>query len=122
MGVMDKHAQRVIAGNVVEFRLTGTAMAPLIGHQQLVTVAPVDVSLVEVGDIVLVGGIGQVVLLRLVSGVEERRVRRVEVSNNQSHVLGWVNASYVYGICTAVDGVPRTGSAEKVLPPGVRRR
>jgi hypothetical protein len=117
---MDRHAQRVIGGNIVEFRPTGTVMAPLVSHRQLVTVAPVDTSLVEVGDIVLVGGIGQVVRLRLVSGVDERRFRRVEISNNQGHVLGWVDASYVYGICTADDGVPRPGSAEKALAPGTR--
>jgi hypothetical protein len=80
-------------------------MVPLIRSRQLVTVAPVDPGAVEVGDIVLVRVAGST-YLHLVSAVDHR-AGRVRISNNRGRVNGWTSHARVYGICTAVDGVPR---------------
>jgi len=105
MGMMDAIATRVAAGATVEFRPTGNSMVPLIASRALVTVAPVEVNKIEVGDIVLAKVAGTV-YLHLVSAVETGS-GRVQISNNRGRVNGWTNHARVYGICTAVDGVRR---------------
>src|SRR5262245_21974712 len=112
MGALDAHAARVAEGRVVQFRPSGSSMVPLIRSRQLVTVAPVDPTKVEVGDIVLVRVAGTT-YLHLVSAVNSD-AGRVQISNNRGRVNGWTNYARVYGICTAVDGVPRPRTADKV--------
>ena len=92
-------------------------MVPLIRSRQLVTVAPVDPAKVEVGDIVLARVAGTT-YLHLVSAVDASR-GRVQISNNRGRVNGWTNHARVYGICTAVDGIPRPRTADKVRRPPV---
>jgi len=77
----------------------------------LVTVAPVDPTRVEVGDIVLARVAGTT-YLHLVSAVDGAH-SRVQISNNRGRVNGWTSHARVYGICTAVDGVPRPRIAGK---------
>jgi hypothetical protein len=114
MGVLDSIATRVAAGNTVQFRPSGSSMVPLIRSRQLVTVAPVNPHLIEVGDIVLARVAGTV-YLHLVSAVE-RGSGRVQISNNRGRVNGWTNHARVYGICTAVEGVPRPRTEGKFRP------
>lgn len=113
MGALDAVAGRLAGGASVEFRPSGSSMVPLIRSRALVTVAPVDPSKLEVGDIVLARVAGTV-YLHLVSAVEPAR-KRVQISNNRGHVNGWTGYGRVHGICTAVDGVPRPRTAGKVL-------
>ena len=105
MGALDAVAVRVAEGRTVEFRPTGSSIVPLIRSRQLVTVAPVNPTTVEVGDIVLVRVAGTT-YLHLVSAVDAGR-GRVQISNNRGRINGWTNHARLYGICTAVDGVPR---------------
>lgn len=105
MGVLDAMAVRVAAGSTLDFRPTGDSMVPLIRSRQRVTVAPVDPARVEVGDIVLAKVAGTV-YLHLVSAVDAA-TGRVQISNNRGRVNGWTSQARVYGICVAVDGVPR---------------
>ncbi|MFB9369808.1 S24 family peptidase [Kitasatospora sp. NPDC001664] len=112
MGALDAVAARVAAGAVVEFRPSGDSMVPLIRSRQLVTVAPVDPAKVEVGDIVLARVAGTV-YVHLVSALDRTR-RRVQISNNRGRVNGWTGHDRVFGICTAVEGIPRAGAAAKV--------
>jgi hypothetical protein len=105
MGLMDAMAARVAAGATVEFRPTGNSMVPLIRSRQLVTVAPVEPSRVQAGDIVLARVAGKV-YLHLVSAVDHS-AGRVQISNNRGRVNGWTGQARVFGICTAVDGVAR---------------
>jgi hypothetical protein len=105
MGALDAIAARVAEGRTVDFRPSGSSMVPLIRSRQLVTVAPVDPTRLEVGDIVLARVAGTT-YLHLVSAVDAAR-SRVQISNNRGRVNGWTNHARVYGICTAVDGVPR---------------
>jgi hypothetical protein len=111
MGALDAMAGRVAAGSTVEFRPTGSSMVPLIRSRQLVMVAPADPARVEVGDIVLARVAGAV-YLHLVSAVDAAN-GRVQISNNRGRVNGWTNHARVYGICVAVDGVPRPRTTGK---------
>ncbi|MFF0275503.1 S26 family signal peptidase [Streptomyces sp. NPDC004330] len=110
MGVLNAVAGRVAGGATVTFRPSGSSMVPLIRSRQQVVV-PVDPSKVEVGDIVLARVAGTV-YLHLVSAVDHAR-KRVQISNNRGRVNGWTGHARVYGICTAVDGVKRSGAAGK---------
>ena len=111
MGMLDAIAARVAAGATVDFRPTGNSMVPLIRSRQQVTVAPVDPAAVETGDIVL-ARVGGTVYLHLVSAVDRAR-RRVQISNNRGRVNGWTGMERVFGICVAVDGVPRPRTGGK---------
>jgi hypothetical protein len=85
-------------------------MVPLVRSRQLVTVAPVDPRKIEIGDIVLARVAGTV-YLHLVSAVE-RAKGRVQISNDRGRINGWTTYSRVYGICVAVDAVPRPRTKE----------
>lgn len=87
-------------------------MVPLIRSRESVVVAPVDPSKLEVGDIVLARVAGTV-YLHLVSSIDSSR-NRVQISNNRGRVNGWTSHDRVFGICVAVEGVPRVRSADKV--------
>ncbi|OKJ03299.1 S26 family signal peptidase [Kitasatospora sp. CB01950] len=109
MGVLGGVAARVAGGATVEFRPSGSSMVPLIRSRQSVVVAPVDASLLTVGDIVLARVAGTV-HLHLVSALDPAR-RRVQISNNRGRVNGWTSHDRVFGICVSVDGVPRPGAS-----------
>jgi hypothetical protein len=115
MGVLEAVASRVAAGAVAEFRPKGSSMVPLIRSRQLVTVAPVDVTRIEVGDIVLARVAGAV-YLHLVSAVDPS-AGRVQISNNRGRVNGWTSYAKVFGICTSVEGVHRARIEGKALVP-----
>ncbi|MFJ7586660.1 S26 family signal peptidase [Streptomyces sp. NPDC097617] len=108
---MNAVAGRVARGATVEFRPTGSSMVPLIRSRQQVVVAPADPSRLEVGDIVLARVAGTV-YLHLVSSLDPAR-KRVRISNNRGRVNGWTGHDRVFGICVAVDGVPRAGAAAR---------
>ncbi|MFJ7265252.1 S26 family signal peptidase [Streptomyces sp. NPDC099050] len=112
MGMLEVQADRVRAGATVEFRPTGTSMVPLVHSRQRVRVAPADPALVEPGDIVL-ARVSGTVYLHLVTAVDAPR-RRIQISNNRGRVNGWTGHDRVFGICLAVDDVPRPGAAAKV--------
>jgi hypothetical protein len=111
MGMLDAAASRVAAGATAELRPSGSSMVPLIRSRQQVTVVPVDPAKLEVGDIVLARVAGTV-YLHLVSAVDQAR-KRVQISNNHGRVNGWTSHDRVFGICIAVDGVPRPGASGK---------
>ncbi|MFE0463142.1 S26 family signal peptidase [Kitasatospora sp. NPDC058965] len=112
MGMLDATAARVAAGATVEFRPTGNSMVPLIRSRDSVRVGPAEPAALEVGDIVLARVAGTV-YLHLVSAVDPSR-RRVQISNNRGRVNGWTGYDRVYGLCTAVEGRPRPGTAGKL--------
>ncbi|MCY0937197.1 S26 family signal peptidase [Streptomyces sp. H34-S4] len=116
MGMLDVQVDRVRAGETVEFRPTGTSMVPLVHSRQRVGVAPADPALLEPGDIVP-ARVSGTVYLHLVTAVDASR-RRVQISNNRGRVNGWTGHDRVFGICLAVDGVPRPAAVAKVRAPG----
>ncbi|MFD5559305.1 S26 family signal peptidase [Kitasatospora griseola] len=111
MGALDAVAARVAGGATVEFRPSGSSMVPLIRSRQPVIVAPVDPTLLTVGDIVLARVAGTV-YLHLVSALDPAR-RRVQISNNRGRVNGWTSHDRVFGICVRVDGTARPGAASR---------
>jgi hypothetical protein len=98
MGILDAIADRVAAGATVDFRPSGSSMVPLMRSRQLVTVAPVDPTKVEVGDIVL-ARVAATLYLHLVSAVDAS-AGRVQISNNRGRVNGWTSHARIYCICT----------------------
>ena len=116
MGMLDATAGKVAAGATVELRPSGSSMVPLIRSRQRVTVAPVDPARLDVGDIVLARVAGTV-YLHLVSAVDHAR-KRVQISNNRGRVNGWTSHDRVFGICVAVDDVPRPGADGKTVSAG----
>lgn len=85
-------------------------MVPLIRSRQLVTVAPVHPARVEVGDIVLARVSGSV-YLHLVTAVSGDRV---QIGNNRGRINGWTSHDRVFGLCVAVEGVPRNNVGRKI--------
>ena len=85
------HIQRVKNGETISFRPKGNSMSPKIESGQLVTVAPIlDLSLIQVGDIVLCSVKGQQ-FLHLVSAVQGNRF---QISNNGGFTNGWTQNVY----------------------------
>ncbi len=85
--VLKQIADRIAAGETVTFRPTGNSMVPLIHSRDEVVVAPVDPSLVEVGDIVLTRVSGSV-CIHLVKAVDSGR-RRVLIGKSRGGTNGW---------------------------------
>lgn len=115
MGALEMIAQSVAGGETLQFRPTGTSMAPLIRSRQIVTVSPVDPARVEVGDIVLCRVAGST-YLDLVSAVDAQ-AGRVQIANNRGCINGWTSHAKVLGICTAIEGVGRPRLHGKVRQP-----
>lgn len=102
---------KLAAGETIHsYKESGNSMTPIIKHQQPVTLAPVDSSKLEVGDVVLSKVSGRF-FLHKVSAIKQDQV---QISNNKGHVNGWTSKDKVYGIVIAVDGVPRSGASGKV--------
>jgi hypothetical protein len=106
--VLDRLANRE---TILEYKESGNSMTPLIKSQQPVTLAPVDISKLEKGDIVLVKVKGNF-YTHLVTAVEDERV---QIGNNHGHINGWTSKSKVYGIVTHVDGKKISSATSKVL-------
>lgn len=106
---------RLAAGEAVENREGGNSMVPLIVSKQPVTIEPVDVSKLEKGDIVYVKVHGNVYTHRVLA----LRAGEAQIGNNKGGVNGWTKLENVYGIITAIDGVPVGGARAKVKRPPV---
>jgi hypothetical protein len=113
VGVLEAIATRVAAGETVQFRPTGSSMVPLIRSRQLVTVAPVDTTKLEVDDVVLVRVAGTVYLHR----VTALAGGRVQIGNNRGRINGWTGRERVFGLCVEVDGFPFKNTKDKILHP-----
>ena len=85
-------------------------MVPLIHSRQLVTVAPVDPARLAVDDIVLARVAGTVYLHRVTAIAGHR----VQIGNNRGGINGWTGRERVFGLCVAVDGVPRKNTEGKL--------
>jgi hypothetical protein len=74
-------------------------MSPKIESGQLCTVAPVDVSEVSVGDIVLckVNGSEYLHLVKAIQG------QRFQIGNNRGRINGWIGPNAVFGRLVRVE-------------------
>ncbi|MEU9862476.1 S26 family signal peptidase [Streptomyces sp. NPDC047971] len=117
MGAWDAVASRVAGGVTVTSRPSGSSMVPLIRSRQQVVVAPVAPSKLEVETSSSPTSRGRYTC----NGVVRRpRQEAGQSSNNRGHVNGWTSHDRVFGLCVAVDGVPRSGIAGKT--PAASRR
>jgi hypothetical protein len=96
--------------SILDYREGGNSMTPRIKSRQPVTLAPVDTSKLESGDMVLAKVRGRW-YTHLVVGL---RGDEVQIGNNHGHVNGWTKRSNVYGVVTVVDGVAVGGAEKKV--------
>jgi hypothetical protein len=94
------------------FRAFGTSMTPVIRSGTRVTLEPVDVDRLELGDIVA-ARVGDSTMLHLVKALDGER-RQVEISGTSGPANGWTPFELVYGICTRIGETTVPGAAEKV--------
>ena len=99
MGWATEAIREIRAGRPVRVRPRGGSMRGRIEDGQLVTLSPVDVREVEVGDAVLVRWRGGF-LLHLVKRIEGDRYL---IGNNVGRINGWVAASAIRAKVTAID-------------------
>jgi hypothetical protein len=99
LGWASLHIEKLRAGETVSFRPKGQSMAGRIESGQLCTVAPVDPSTLEVGDIVLcrVGGHEYLHIVRAIQG------GRCQIGNNRGRINGWVGSNGIFGKCIRIE-------------------
>ena len=100
MGWASAHIGKLRAGETVAFRPRGHSMKGRIESGQLCTVAPVDVSTLKVGDIVLckVGGNECLHIVKAIEG------GRFQIGNNRGRINGWVGRNCLFGKCVRIQG------------------
>jgi hypothetical protein len=103
-------ASRAIAalqvGRSVTIRPHGGSMRPKVESGATVTVEPVALTELSVGDIVLcrVGGNVYLHLVKAIEGSGDQR--RVQIGNNRGKVNGWTRT--IYGRASAIDSWVRS--------------
>lgn len=100
MGWVNDALKELAAGRAVQIRPFGGSMRGRIESGQLVTLTPVDLTNVQVGDAVLVQWCGNY-LLHL---VKEINGDQFLIGNNIGKINGWVSGSAVRGKVVAVVG------------------
>lgn len=98
MGWAASYIEKLRLGETVSFRPRGNSMSGKIESGQLCTVAPVDTSLLRVGDIVLckVNGSEYLHLVKAIQGP------RFQIGNNRGRINGWITANSIYGRCIQI--------------------
>jgi hypothetical protein len=93
------HIAKLHSGQTVSFRPRGSSMKGRIESGQLCTIAPVDPSTLEVGDIVLckVHGNEYLHIVKAIQG------GRYQIGNNRGLINGWVGPNGIYGKCIRVE-------------------
>jgi hypothetical protein len=99
MGWASHHIERLRAGEKVSFRPRGQSMKGRIESGQLCTVAPVDPSTLQVGDIVLCR-VRRNEYLHIVKAIQGDRY---QIGNNRGLINGWVGRSWVFGKCIRIE-------------------
>lgn len=101
---------KVRRGLVGRYRAVGSSMEPVIPSGSRVTIEPVDVDRIELGDIVVVR-VGEATMLHLVKTIDLER-REVEIAGTGS-TSGWTSLDCVHAICTRIQGKKVPGAGEK---------
>ena len=94
------------------FRAFGHSMDPVIPSGSHVTIEPVDIEKVTLGDIV-VAKVGDETVMHLVKAIEPRE-RRVEISGTSGSANGWTSFDCIYAICTRIQGETVPGAHGKI--------
>jgi hypothetical protein len=103
---------KVRLGMVGRWRVFGHSMEPVISSGSRVTIEPVDVDRIELGDIV-VAEVHESAMLHLVKTIDAPG-GRVEISGTSGPPNGWTTLDHVRAICTEIAGKPVPGARAKV--------
>jgi hypothetical protein len=98
VGWASDHIGKLRAGETVSFRPRGHSMRGRIESGQLCIVAPVDISTLKVGDIVLCRVRGSE-YLHLIKAIGPRRF---QIGNNRGGINGWVGPNCIFGKCVRI--------------------
>lgn len=93
MGWAAHYIEKLIAGETVSFRPRGHSMSPKVKSGQLCTVEPVDVTTLQVDDIVLCK-VGGAEYLHLVKAIQDARF---QIGNNRGRINGWIGGKSIFG-------------------------
>jgi hypothetical protein len=99
MGWAASHIAKLKEGTTVQFRPRGASMRGRIESGQLVTVEPIDLTALVVGDIVLckVNGNEYLHIVKAIQGP------RFQIGNNRGLINGWITARGIFGKCVRVE-------------------
>jgi hypothetical protein len=91
-------ANKLSAGETIQFRPKGPSMSGKVESGQLCTVEPYKEK-PEVGDIVLCKVTGSFFfhLIKAVKG------DLYQIGNNRGHINGWTNRRFIYGKCVKIE-------------------
>lgn len=108
-----KLLERLTRGEKIEnYREPGNSMTPIIKHRDPVTIAPVDIDKLEIGDVVLAKVRGKF-YTHLVNAI---RGDCIQIANNHGYVNGWTSRRQIYGIVIEVNGHALPSALSKVRP------
>jgi hypothetical protein len=93
---------KVRLGMTGRFQAFGRSMEPVIPSGSRVTIEPVEVERIELGDIVAVK-VGDDTMLHLVKAIDPAE-RRVEIAGTSGPPSGWTSFDCVEAICTRIEG------------------
>jgi len=102
---------KVKFGLVGRFDAFGGSMKPVIPSGSRVTLEPVEVERLELGDIVAVK-VGDETMLHLLKAID-RDARKVEIAGTSGPSNGWASFEGVYAICTQIQGKAVPGAEGK---------
>ncbi len=93
------HITKLQQGETVSFRPHGGSMTGRIESGQLCTVAPVDSSMLQVGDIVLCRVHGSD-YIHLIKAIQDGRF---QIGNNRGGINGWIGGNAIFGKCISIE-------------------
>ena len=93
------HITKLQQGETVSFRPNGGSMTGRIESGQLCTVAPVDSSMLQVGDIVLCRVHGSD-YIHLIKAIQDGRF---QIGNNRGGINGWIGGNAIFGKCISIE-------------------
>jgi hypothetical protein len=99
MGWAAGYISKLLQGETVSFRPRGGSMTGRIESGQLCTVAPVDPSTLQVGDVVLCR-IRGAEYIHLIKAIHKGRF---QIGNNRGGIIGWVYGNSVFGKCIRIE-------------------
>jgi hypothetical protein len=92
---------KVRLGMTGRFQASGGSMEPVVPSGSWVTIEPVYVERIELGDILAVK-VGDDTMLHLVKAINPHE-RQVEIAGTSGPPSGWTSFDCVYAICTRIE-------------------
>ena len=93
MSWANRYIEQLANGQSVTFRPKGHSMTGIVNHNQLVTVSPLTLEPLSVGDVVLCKVKGA----QYLHLVKAKQNGRVLIGNNKGRVNGWTSHTHIYG-------------------------